>query len=270
MCRVLLLDIETWKPAALDWKAPPTSRSAAKPDALAQDIASSGRVTSGQVWVLDGARTRTKGSGAHYLICDSAGREPQPQSTATPVLRHVVIPGGSKTPKWWVELSRAARLPTTVWNDYWPGWEPLRAALAGEAARAGWSVADLERITHNERAGCWVESSSWEFIPQEAYELLAEAGKEKGVFSPSYGTLLSFFNTLRAQYEVDAGFVLPLFQAVCRTSDLVLELGGTPAASLLAAEVVGCRCVAVDPRPGVCELALVRWEALTGLKAEQA
>lgn len=262
MYRVTLaLNIETWTPQSLSWGT--TSTPAKSKDLEFGDRASSGRVGCGQLWVLDGHRNRAP----HYLLCDSPNRDRPMGGSATSSLCHrPFLPG--QAPRWWVELSRAATIPAG-WTWYWPGWEPIREALEGEIRRAGWSIADVERITRATNAEHWFVGPSWEFIPRSAYEALADAGKGE-VFAPPYESLLEVHRRSRETYEEDWRFLEPLFRAVLRPDDFVLEMGGTPVATVLAAEAADRRCIAIDPRPGVCELTLVRWEQTTGAKAELA
>jgi hypothetical protein len=154
------------------------------------------------------------------------------------------------------------------WSGHWPGWEPIRAALCGELTRAGWGIEDVVRITRNELARRWFEPVDWTLLPQEAYEALAAGGKE--VFTPPYQALYDTWLKFRASYEEDSKFIEPLLCNALNPDEAVLEAGYTSVATILAAEAVRCRCFAVDPRPGSCELALTKWETLTGRRAEKA
>ena len=170
--------------------------------------------------------------------------------------------------RWWIDASRADRVPA-AWG-YWPGWEPLRAALVGELARAGWTTDDAVRITRNKSAARWFETREWCFIPQDAYEALARTGAALGVFSPPYSALVGAHAKFLTEYVTDSAFVEPLLAAVLDPGEDFLDASDAAVASILAAEKTGRRCLIVNPHPGICEAALSRWETLTGRAAEKA
>ena len=83
-------------------------------------------------------------------------------------------------------------------DNYWEGWEPIRAYLEGEMLRLGWTVKDLNRITKTQMGGHWVTRSQWSLITAEHYATLQAAAKDRGGF----GRDLSVdYSSLKAQHD---------------------------------------------------------------------
>lgn len=68
-----------------------------------------------------------------------------------------------------------AQQMATNMEDYWEGWEPIRSYLADEANSAGFTAADVRRITGAGMFQHWFTKSQWAFIPEQHYEALKEA-----------------------------------------------------------------------------------------------
>lgn len=220
---------------------------------------SAGRVSSGDLWILSTGIDAPE----HQVLCsiENSSACHTLCSTTTIPLRH--------TDRWWIDASRSSRVPAN-WAGYWPGWEPVRAALAGELARAGWTIEDAVRITRDERASSWFEAREWCFIHQEAYESLARAGAALGVFSPPYSALVEVHARFATEYVIDSAFVEPLLVGVLAPGETLLDTSDAAPASILAAEKTGRRCFAVNPMPAICERVVSEWETLTGRAAEKA
>lgn len=73
-------------------------------------------------------------------------------------------------------------------DEYWEGYEPLRTWLVGERTRAGWTAADVRRITHTHMSGHWFGRSQFVPISRKHYELLATAAAG-AAFTESYDDL---------------------------------------------------------------------------------
>jgi hypothetical protein len=83
-------------------------------------------------------------------------------------------------------------------DDYWDGFEPLRAWLEAERDRAGWKNSDINRMTASHMAGHWFTKSQFAPIPRVHYETLAKAAKGRA-FTTSYDDLFSqLFGTVKA------------------------------------------------------------------------
>lgn len=79
-------------------------------------------------------------------------------------------------------------------GNYWQGWEPLRAGLAAELEKTGWSGKATAKVLESQMAKHYFTTSQWTMVTAEAYEKLQAAGAEFGAFQTPY-------TELRAQYE---------------------------------------------------------------------
>lgn len=77
--------------------------------------------------------------------------------------------------------------------DFWQGFEELRAELDAEVKRAGWSPADVKRITGVGMYGHWFSQSQWTMIPEKHYKALQAAGAGEFFAKP--------YAELRARYD---------------------------------------------------------------------
>lgn len=83
-------------------------------------------------------------------------------------------------------------------DDYWEGYEPLRAWLAAEVKRAGWTSKDVNELTESSMAGHWLTKSQFAPIPERHYRTLQAAAKGNA-FGLSYDELFTaMFPDLRA------------------------------------------------------------------------
>lgn len=72
-------------------------------------------------------------------------------------------------------------------DDYWEGWEPIRAYLAGEAEKMGWGPKDIKRICGVGMFGHWFGKSQWVMIPEKHYRSLQEAAEGQAFLRPYDG-----------------------------------------------------------------------------------
>lgn len=93
-------------------------------------------------------------------------------------------------------------------KNFWPGWEPLRAALAAECEKAGWTQKDLHRITGTVMGKHWITRSQWTFITEAHYAKLQEAGREFEAFQFPYADVRAVYEAAKIQFdqEVKAAF----------------------------------------------------------------
>jgi hypothetical protein len=75
-------------------------------------------------------------------------------------------------------------------DDYWEGFEPLRAWLVAERDAAGWTNGDVNRITGTQMAGHWFTQSQFAPISQRHYAALAAAA-DGAAFTEPYEALFS-------------------------------------------------------------------------------
>lgn len=60
-------------------------------------------------------------------------------------------------------------------DDYWEGWEPLRAWLVEQRKAVGWNVKRINEITGTHMAGHWFGKSQFQPISREHYAVLRSA-----------------------------------------------------------------------------------------------
>lgn len=60
-------------------------------------------------------------------------------------------------------------------EDYWEGWEPLRAWLVEQRDRVGWKTKDVNALTGTHMAGHWFGRSQFQPISAEHYATLQKA-----------------------------------------------------------------------------------------------
>ena len=194
-------------------------------------------------------------------------------------LRYVTVTPDRK-PRWWFYRSLESS-----WPSYWLGWEPMRQALDGEREKAHWTLEDVCRITRDSNAARWfVAGDTWEPIPREAYNALAEAAEgvatnitaqhtdvrscgRAWIFRHPYEALLAVVDRLQVIQDHDFEYLAPLFTAV---DGPILVLGSVLPAALVAAEHAGKACYGTLPTAESCEQAITFWETQTGRTAEKA
>jgi DNA modification methylase len=71
-------------------------------------------------------------------------------------------------------------------DNYWDGWEPIRAYLDGEREKMGWDYPTVKTIAgHSPTSGMhWFDRSQWSFITQDVYKALQKAAKGKAFNRP--------------------------------------------------------------------------------------
>lgn len=81
-------------------------------------------------------------------------------------------------------------------DDYWEGYEPLRAWLIAQRDLAGWTNADVNKITRSFMSGHWFSQSQFHPIPERQY-LVLQAAAEGRAFTEKYSELFGrlFGNT---------------------------------------------------------------------------
>ncbi len=83
-------------------------------------------------------------------------------------------------------------------DEYWDGWEPLRAWLCSQRDVLTWKPSDVNRVTESKMAGHWFGKSQFQPISREAYEVLQKAAEGRA-FIESYDDLfLRLFPDARA------------------------------------------------------------------------
>jgi DNA modification methylase len=73
-------------------------------------------------------------------------------------------------------------------DDYWEGYEPLRAWLCAERDKLGWTSKDVNQLTATQMAGHWFSKSQFAPIPEHHYATLQAAAAGRA-FVTSYRDL---------------------------------------------------------------------------------
>jgi len=192
-------------------------------------------------------------------------------------------------------------------DNYWDGWEPIRAALRADCDAMGWGADDIKRICGVGMYSHWFTASQWCFIPEEHYRKLQAAAREHDAFKREhdafkrehddlkrehddlkrefYATRAHFDNTHdnmtdvwsfpRVLGEDRHGHATPKpVKAVARAIKSSSQAGdcvGVPFAGTCP-EIVACdqldrKCYGMEIDPAYCDVIVARWENLTGGKA---
>ena len=192
-------------------------------------------------------------------------------------------------------------------DNYWEGWEPLRAYLETEMKRCGWTTKDLNRITGTQMASHWVTKSQWALITAEHYAKIQAAAADHEAFRRDheafrrdhealrrdhealrrdfYATRAHFDNTHDAMSDVwefpvvvgaeRHGHATPkpvaMMERVMRTSlkpgGLCVEPFGGSGSTLIGAETTGRACYTMELQPKFCDVIVRRWQQFTGKTA---
>ena len=86
-------------------------------------------------------------------------------------------------------------------DNYWQGWEPVRAALAADCKKMEWGPADIKRICGVGMFSHWFTESQWTFIPEEHYKKLQAAARDHDAFKRDHDELKREFYATRAYFD---------------------------------------------------------------------
>jgi len=86
-------------------------------------------------------------------------------------------------------------------DNYWEGFEPIRAYLDGERVKAGWSIKEASAAAGTSGMGKhWFTISQWEMPTRERYEMLQRAANGRA-FRREYDDLRREYDDLRREYD---------------------------------------------------------------------
>ena len=94
-------------------------------------------------------------------------------------------------------------------DNYWEGWEPIRAYLDGERKKCGWSIPKTKEIAgHSPKSGChWFDRSQWSMPTEETYRRWQEAAKDHDAFKRDHDELKRDHDELKRDHdELKAAF----------------------------------------------------------------
>lgn len=175
-------------------------------------------------------------------------------------------------------------------DNYWEGFEPIRAYLDGERQKMGWNnktIADWFGF-HPRMADHWFSKSQWSFPLQEQYEKLQQAANGQA-FKRDYDALKRDFYATRAYFDNAHENMTDVWQfprvqgddrwghATPKPVEMVMRIikSSSPdgaivyspflgsGTDLIACENLGRKACACEIDPGFAAIALQRWADLT-------
>ena len=192
-------------------------------------------------------------------------------------------------------------------DNYWQGWEPIRAYLAEQVERCGWTAKDINRITGTVMASHWFTTSQWAFITEEHYRKIQRAAKDHDAFKRDHDELKRDHDELKrdhdelkaAFYETRAHFdnthdnmtdvwsfgrvvgeergghatpkpvemVARSIKSSSKKGDVIGVPFGGTGPEIVAAEKLNRSAYAMELKPEWCDVIVKRWENLTGEEA---
>tara|TARA_S200002703_G_C3802714_1_gene248220 strand:- start:2836 stop:4380 length:1545 start_codon:yes stop_codon:yes gene_type:complete len=189
-------------------------------------------------------------------------------------------------------------------DNYWEGWEPIRAYLDQERKKCGWSIPQTKEIAgHSPKSGChWFDRSQWSMPTEETYKKWQEAAKQCNAFKREHDDLKREHDDLKREwYETRAYFdnthdnmtdvwefsrvtgedrhghatpkpvemVGRAIKSSSQAEDVVAVPFSGTGPEFVAAEKLGRKCYGMELEPKYCDVIVQRWENLTGKKAER-
>jgi len=86
-------------------------------------------------------------------------------------------------------------------DNYWEGWEPIRAYLDGERKRLGWTMKEASQHGGTGHMGKhWFTTSQWEFPTEISYRKL-QASANGNAFKWEYDDLKREYDDLKREYD---------------------------------------------------------------------
>lgn len=188
-------------------------------------------------------------------------------------------------------------------DNYWEGWEPIRAYLDNERKKSGLTTDQCNKICGKQNmTQSAFTKGGFRLILREDYEALKKAANGKAFkreyddFKREYDDLKRAFYATRAHFDnthdnmnevwtfdrVAAndrhGHATPkpvaMMERVMRSSlpkeGLCAEPFGGSGATLMGAEKTGRTCYTMELQPKYCDVIVKRWQDFTGQKAVHA
>ena len=182
-------------------------------------------------------------------------------------------------------------------DNYWDGWEPIRAYLKGELAKVGDIKWAKRAAGHSERSGChWFDASQWTMPTEDVYKSWQSAAKgdafkrEYDELKREYDELKRDFYATRAYFDNTHDNMTDVWEFPRVTGDerhehatpkpvamieraiksstpqgaVVAEPFSGSGTTLIACENLKRRCRAIEISPAYCAVALERWHQHTG------
>lgn len=178
-------------------------------------------------------------------------------------------------------------------DNYWEGWEPIRAYLEGEMKKCGWTVKDLNRITNTQMGGHWVTKSQWVLITEEHYTKIQNAARDHDAFKRDHDELKRDFYATRAYFDnthdnmtdvwefprvtgedrhghatpKPVAMIARAMKSSLPKDGLCIEPFSGSGTTIMACEKTERRCYAMELSPQYVDVAVKRWQDFTGQTA---
>ncbi|BAQ84310.1 DNA methylase N-4/N-6 [uncultured Mediterranean phage uvMED] len=183
-------------------------------------------------------------------------------------------------------------------DNYWEGWEPIRAYLKGERDAMGWNNKTVAGFFgfHPSMADHWFSESQWSFIKHEQYNRLkSEAGgaafkreyddlkreyddlkrefySTRSHFDNTHDNMTDVWSYPRVQGDDRHGHATPKpVETLCRimkssasADGLTVEPFLGSGSTLIAAEKTSRKCYGMEISPAYVDVIIKRWQDFTG------
>ena len=186
-------------------------------------------------------------------------------------------------------------------DNYWEGFEPIRAYLQGERDQMGWTNKTVANFFgfHPRMADHWFSKSQWTFPKQEQYNRLQCEAEEKA-FKRDYDDLKRDYDDLKSEFYSTRAYFdnthdtmtdvwefnrvtgedrhghatpkpLAMMERVMRSSlpkdGICVEPFGGSGSTLMGAEKTSRICYTMELQPKYCDVIIKRWQDYTGEQA---
>jgi hypothetical protein len=194
-------------------------------------------------------------------------------------------------------------------DQYWEGWDEVRAYLEAQAEAAGLTSKRCRDITGVQMFSHWFSKSQWSMISQKYYDALADAlpghfekpyhelravydklkggyrghvngiqGGMRAYFDNAHDIMRDVWDFMRVTGEDRHGHATPkpveMMERVMKTSlprgGLCFEPFCGSGSTLMGAERTGRRCYTMELTPAYVDATVRRWQNFTGQRAVHA
>ena len=178
-------------------------------------------------------------------------------------------------------------------DNYWEGWEPIRAYLDGERRRSGLTTDQCNKICGKQNmTQSAFTKGGFRLISKEDYEKLRDACKgdafkrehdelkrefyaTRAYFDNTHDNMTDVWDFPRVQGDERHGHATPkpvgmmerVMLSSCPAEGLVAEPFGGSGSTLIGAEKTNRRCYSMELQPQYVDLAIKRWQNFTGKAA---
>lgn len=191
-------------------------------------------------------------------------------------------------------------------DEFWEGYEPLRAWLCEQRDAVRWTARDIHRLTGTQMSPRWFSRSQFAPIARQHYETLRDAAlgcafdltydelqarfdtggamrrqraeelrERRSFFDNTHDNMTDVWRFNRVTGAERYGHATPKPVALaaravassCPANGLVFEPFLGTGSTLIAAEITGRRCNGVELEPQFVDIVVRRWERHTGRKA---